>query len=158
MDVAKLFIFFTLVVDDVGRRSVSGEERKKEIISFEVFDINKMPPSFIVVAVAVSVAAIKEAFISLAVMYFFPLSLLLVWRILKERDMLVIWAHKTKRRDEARIFSPLFVYVMCVFGTLLPPLRINECVDMVLLLLLPMLLSFCAGTFKVINDNFWEDD
>lgn len=67
--------FFTLVVDDVGRRrSVSEEERKKEIISFEVFDINKMPPSFIVVAVAVSVAAIKEAFISLAVMYFFPLS------------------------------------------------------------------------------------
>lgn len=69
--------------------------------------------------------------------------------------MLVIWAPKTKRRDEARIFL-LYSYVMCVFGTLLPPLRINECVDMVLLL--PMLLSFCAGTFKVINDNFREDD
>lgn len=54
--------------------SVGQWEEKKEIISFEVFDINKMPPSFIVVVVAVSVAAIKEAFISLAVMYFFPLS------------------------------------------------------------------------------------
>lgn len=102
--------------------------------------------------VVVSIAAIKKAFISLAVMYFF-LSLS-VAGILKKNANEKICLGYGPQDDEAKFFSS-FVCNVCIWHTIASIERINECVDMLLLpMLLFFFLSFCAGTFKVINDIF----